>query len=128
MRLLLDTHTLVWALAEPSRLSVRARAGLANPAADVYVSMASAWELSILHGLDRVRLAAPLDAIFTEGLSALRVGLLPIQLQHVAAVGALPRHHRDPFDRLIIATAITERLTLVSCDAVFDRYDVPVLW
>ena len=128
MRLLLDTHALVWALAEPDRLSSRARAAVSNPASVVYVSMASAWELAILQGLDRVRLGAPLEAIFTEGLAALRIRLLPIQLPHVTAVAALPRHHRDPFDRLLLATALTEKLALVSCDRAFEQYDVTVVW
>jgi len=128
VRLLLDTHALVWALAEPGRLSPRARAAVSRSASDVYVSMASAWELAILHGLQRVRLGAPLGTIFTEGLAALRIRLLPIQLQYVAAVAALPRHHRDPFDRLLIATAMTEKLALVSCDRAFEQYDVTVVW
>lgn len=128
MRLLLDTHALVWALAEPERLSSRARTMIANASADVYVSMVSAWELSILHGLERVRLGAPLDVIFTEGLAALRIRLLPIQLSHVVAVAALPRHHRDPFDRLLLATAKAEKLALVSCDRALAQYDVPLIW
>ena len=128
MRLLLDTHALVWALAEPGRLSARARAAVANPAAVVYASMASAWELAILQGLNRVHLGAPLHAIFTEGLAALRIRLLPIQLQQVSAVAALPRHHRDPFDRLLLATALAEKLSLVSCDRAFEQYDVTVVW
>ncbi len=128
MRVLLDTHALVWALAEPERLSSRARATIANPATDAYVSMASAWELGILDSLGCVRLRVSLDSIFSEGLAALRIRLLPIQLQHVVRVAALPRHHRDPFDRLLIATAMTEKLTLVSGDREFRKYGVVTLW
>ena len=128
MRVLLDTHALVWALAEPERLSSRARATIANPATDAYVSMASAWELGILDSLGRVRLRVSLASIFSEGLAALRVRLLPIQLQHVVRVASLPRHHRDPFDRLLIATAMTEKLTLVSGDRAFKKYGVVTLW
>ena len=128
MRVLLDTHALVWALAEPERLSSRARTTIANPATDAYVSMASAWELGILDSLGRVRLRVSLEAIFSEGLAALRVRLLPIQLQHVVRVAALPRHHRDPFDRLLIATAMTEKLTLITADREFKKYGVVTLW
>ena len=128
MRVLLDTHALVWALAEPERLSLRARATIANPTTDAYVSMASAWELGILESLGRVRLGVSLDSIFSEGLAALRIRLLPIQLQHVVRVTALPRHHRDPFDRLLIATAMTEKLTLVSGDHEFKKYGVATIW
>ena len=128
MRVLLDTHALVWALAEPDRLSSRARAALADPATVAFVSLVSAWELAILEGLERVRLQVPLAALFTEGLAALGIQLLPIRLAHIAGVAALPQHHRDPFDRLLVATALAERLTVVTTDDVFKRYGVPVLW
>ncbi len=128
MRVLLDTHALVWALSEPERLSSRARATVANPATDAYVSMASAWELAILESLGHVRLAVSLDSIFSEGLAALRIRLLPIQLQHLVRLTALPRHHRDPFDRLLIATAMVEKLTLVSSDREFKKYGAVTLW
>jgi PIN domain nuclease of toxin-antitoxin system len=128
VRLLLDTHALVWALVAPTRLSPRARSAIASSANDACVSMASAWELAILEGLARIRPDVPLTTIFTEGIAALRVRLLPVQLQHLALVPALPQHHRDPFDRLLIATALAEKLTLVSGDRAFRQYDAPVLW
>ena len=128
MRVLLDTHALVWALAEPERLSSRARATIANPATDAYASMTSAWELAILQGLGRVRLDAPIEVIFSEGLAALRIRLLPIQVPHVARVAGLPHHHRDPFDRLMVAAALTEKLAVVTKDRIFTRYGVTVVW
>jgi PIN domain nuclease of toxin-antitoxin system len=128
MRVLLDTHALVWALGEPDRLSSRARTTIADQATVVFVSLTSAWELAILQSLDHVRLKMPLATLFTEGLAALRFQLLPIRLPYVAGVANLPRHHRDPFDRLLVATALAERLTVVSADREFKRYGVPVLW
>lgn len=128
MRVLLDTHALVWALGDPDRLSRRARATIADQATIVFVSLTSAWELAILQSLDRVRLKVPLETLFTEGLAALRFQLLPIRLPYLVTVSALPRHHRDPFDRLLIATAKAERLTVISADREFKRYGVPVLW
>jgi PIN domain nuclease of toxin-antitoxin system len=128
VRVLLDTHALVWAAGDPDRLSSRARATIADPATVVFVSLTSAWELAILQGLERVRLAMPLETLFTQGLAALRFHLLPIRLPHVAGVSALPHHHRDPFDRLIVATALAEKLTVVSSDRAFKRYGVPVVW
>jgi PIN domain nuclease of toxin-antitoxin system len=128
MRVLLDTHALVWALGEPDRLSRRARATIADQATVVFVSLTSAWELAILESLDRVRLTVPLAALFTEGLAALRIQLLPIRLPYVVAVSRLPQHHRDPFDRLLVATAKAEHLTVISADREFKRYGVPVLW
>lgn len=128
MRLLLDTHVLVWAMSEPARLSRRAHAALSKSSNDVFVSMASAWELSILQGLERLVLKVPIEALFTEGLARLRIRLVPIQLPHVAAVAGLPRHHRDPFDRLLIATALSEDLALVSADQALAPYGVHIVW
>lgn len=128
MRVLLDTHALVWALAEPDRLSPRAREVIADPATVVFVSLTSAWELSILQGLDRVRLKVPLVTLFTEGLASLRINLLPIRLQHVAGVATLPQHHRDPFDRLLVSAAVAEKLSVVTGDKLFRRYGVTVVW
>jgi PIN domain nuclease of toxin-antitoxin system len=128
MRVLLDTHALVWALGSPDRLSPRARATIADQATVVFVSLTSAWELAILESLGRVRLKVPLATLFTDGLAALRFQLLPIRLPYVVAVSELPQHHRDPFDRLLVATARAERLTVVSADREFKRYGVPVLW
>ena len=128
MRVLLDTHALVWALSDPDRLSSRARATIADQATVVFVSLTSAWELAILQGLERVRLQVPLGTLFTEGLAALRFQLLPIRLSHVAGVANLPQHHRDPFDRLLVATALAEKLTIVSADRACKRYGVPVIW
>ena len=128
MRVLLDTHALVWALGEPERLSPRARATIADQATVVFVSLTSAWELAILQSLDRVRLKVTLATLFTEGLAALRIQLLPIRLPYVVGVSQLPQHHRDPFDRLLVATAKAERLTVISADRKFARYGVPVIW
>lgn len=128
MRVLLDTHALIWALGDPDRLSPRARATIADPATVVFVSLTSAWELAILQSLDRVRLEVPLGTLFTQGLAALRFHLLPIRLPHVAGVAGLPQHHRDPFDRLIVATALEEKLAVVSADRALKRYGVTVVW
>jgi PIN domain nuclease of toxin-antitoxin system len=125
---LLDTHALIWALSDPDRLSSRAHAAIVDPETVVFVSLTSAWELAILQGLERVRLDVPLGTLFTEGLAALRFHLLPIRLGHIAATAELPQHHRDPFDRLLVAAALAERLSVVSADRAFKRYGVPVVW
>lgn len=125
MRLLLDTHALVWSLLEPERIPARLRATLIDPGHTVYVSAASIWEVAIKAGLGK--LAFPLDrleAITDEaGFSE-----LPVTSAHALEVRHLPLHHRDPFDRLLIAQAQHERLTLVTRDPDVRRYPVDTLW
>lgn len=124
MRLLLDTHTLIWALATPDRLSSAARAAIVSPANMVHVSAATAWEIAIKHALGR--LTFPLDRFVPE-VEAAGFSHLPIRADHALAAGSLPRHHADPFDRMLVAQARIEGLTLVSEDAAIAAYDVPLL-
>lgn len=121
MRLLLDTHALIWALAEPQRLSAATREALTNPAHAVFVSAASAWEIAIKAALGR--LDFPLHA-WEEALAAAGFAELPVRAPHAIAAAALPRHHADPFDRMLVAQAQLEGLTLVSQDAAFGAYAV----
>lgn len=121
MRLLLDTHVLLWATAEPERLAERLRHALAVPGNTVFVSAASVWEIAIKRALGRIVFPLEdLDAVLA------RAGFedLPIAAAHAIAAGGLPRHHADPFDRMLIAQAQVEDLTLVSEDAAFGAYDV----
>lgn len=125
MRLLLDTHPFVWSLLEPDRLPARLRATLIDPAHIVHVSAVSVWEVAIKSGLGKLsfpldRLAAIIDdAGFSE---------LPVIFAHALEVRHLPLLHRDPFDRLLIAQARHERLTLVTRDPAIRRYPVDILW
>ena len=123
MNLLLDSHALLWALYDPRRLAPSVRAAVTDPANPVFYSPASIWELVIKSAkgqltLDADIVAAATDARFTE---------LPIRSSHAWAVRDLPPHHADPFDRILIAQALTQRLTLVSRDRVFERYGVALL-
>jgi PIN domain nuclease of toxin-antitoxin system len=124
VRLLLDTHTLIWAVATPARLSPVARAAITDPRNAVFVSAATAWEIAIKHALGR--LTFPVDR-FDEEMAAAGFEQLPVRIGHGLAAGGLPRHHADPFDRMLIAQALIEGLTLVSDDAVFPAYAVPLL-
>jgi PIN domain nuclease of toxin-antitoxin system len=119
---LLDSHVALWWLAaEP--LSPRASAAIADPARPVLVSMATAWEIAIKQALEKLRVADDyLDVLVDRG-----VGLLAIEPPHTRAVRDLPHHHRDPFDRMLVAQAQVERLTLVTRDERLRRYDVRVL-
>nr|WP_275112981.1 type II toxin-antitoxin system VapC family toxin [Rhodopila globiformis] len=120
----MDTHVLIWAIGEPSRLGERTRAAVASPANQVLVSAATAWEIAIKHALGR--LTFPVDR-FEEVLQRMGFDPLPVQLPHAIAAGRLPRHHDDPFDRMLIAQALTDGLTLATIDGAMARYDVPVL-
>lgn len=122
MRLLLDTHTLLWWLAD-RRLGQEARERIADPDTLVAVSAASVWEAAIKASLGKLRVPGSLaDAVADNGFEA-----LPISLRHAASAGALPPHHRDPFDRMLIAQAVAEGLTIVTRDAAFNAYEVAVL-
>lgn len=124
MRLLLDTHAFIWAAADPDRLSSRAAAAIIDPDHDVYVSAVSGWEITIKRARGRLRF----PEITTNMLAALRLAELPITLRHAVGLADLPAHHRDPFDRMLIAQAQAEGMTLVSRDRLLEPYGVPILW
>lgn len=128
MRLLLDTHALLCWLAGDGQLSLRARRAIADRRHDVLVSAASAWEVATKHRLGKLPMAGPLAVDF--GGEVRRQGFQPlaISMAHAQVAGALPNHHRDPFDRVLVAQAREERLALVSNEAVFDDYGVPRVW
>ena len=121
--MLLDTHVLLWWLADDARLSVDARAAIGDASAQVYVSAASAWEVAIKAGLGK--LTAPDD--LNEQLAANSFTPLDVSVVHALAVRHLPAHHRDPFDRLLVVQAQAEGLTLVTADKRMKPYDVPLL-
>jgi PIN domain nuclease of toxin-antitoxin system len=123
VRLLLDTHPLLWWLADDPRLADPARSEIADPANDVFVSAASAWEIAIKAGIGKLSLPHDLE----EQLAASSISPLPILVRHALAVRDLPEHHRDPFDRLLVAQARIEDLTIVTADPCIPRYDVSVL-
>ena len=125
MRLLLDTHALLWALAEPEKLPPRAADALTSRRNTVYASAVNTWELAIKAGLGRVHLPfANLQATIEQAGFA----ELAVSIAHSLRVRDLPHHHRDPFDRLLVAQAIDESLTLVSGDAAIGSYSVQIFW
>lgn len=123
MRFLLDTNALLWALLTPEELRPEAHAALADRGNEVYVSMASIWEAAIKVGTGK--LVLPPEFVPTITSSGFR--LLAIEIAHALRVSSLPRHHRDPFDRLLIAQAMIEGLTLVTRDTLLPQYNVPIL-
>lgn len=123
MNLLLDTHVLLWALDAPERLTDDARSVLADPRHRVVVSAASAWEISIKRALGKLRFDGDLAPVLT----AVGFDPLPITVEQALAAGGLPAVHSDPFDRMLVAQARAEGLTLVSRDPVFEGYDVATM-
>jgi PIN domain nuclease of toxin-antitoxin system len=128
MKLLLDTHTFLWFIMGNSSLSAKARALIEDVANEKFLSVASLWELAIKLSIGKLTLAAPFDVLIPQQLSLNGFELLNIEIAHAAAVATLPLHHRDPFDRLLIAQAQVENMSIVSIDAAFDAYSVARLW
>ena len=128
MRLLLDTHTFLWWDGEPSKLSARALAACQEPANTLVLSTASAWEMQIKQQLGKLKLSLSLREIITAQQQSNGLEVLPIQLEHVLRLEALPAHHKDPFDRLLNAQAVAEDMPLVSADPNLAQYPVQLLW
>jgi len=127
VRLLLDTHALIWWAADHSGLSDRARRGIVQ-SPEVFVSAASAWEMAIKVSLGRLPSAVDLIADFEGSLKNRGILVLAITAGHGIRAGLLPGPHKDPFDRMLIAQAQAENLAIVSNDIVFDHYGVRRLW
>ena len=128
MRLLLDTHTFIWWLAADNALSATAGSAIAEPANEVYVSAASAWEIATKHRLGKLPKAALLAADVAGFIAAQDFNELPISVRHAQMAGNLPRLHKDPFDRMLIAQAIVDDMTIVSNETLFGVYGVARLW
>jgi PIN domain nuclease of toxin-antitoxin system len=127
MRLLLDTHTVIWHFSGDSRLPQHIRQILDNKSNDVYVSVISLWEMSIKSRKGKLELHRSLADIIHH-LHGNGFRFLSIHLDHVYCLDSLTLHHNDPFDRMLIAQSIDGGFVLVSCDEMFDRYDVRRLW
>ena len=128
MRVLLDTHALLWYLSSDSRLSDKAIAVLGDHKTEAFVSIATLWELVIKISLGKIELAAPFEELFPSQLEENGFELLPVEIQHLRRLSELPFHHRDPFDRLLIAQAIEESLVILSVDEAFEAYPVAIAW
>jgi PIN domain nuclease of toxin-antitoxin system len=123
MKLLLDTHVVLWWLDDPTKLTEAARDSIAELANEALVSAAVAWEIAIKTGLGKLTAPDDLEA----AIQACRFETLPITVAHAMAIQALPMHHRDPFDRLLVAQAVVEGATIVARDPNIGLYGVPVI-
>lgn len=126
MKVLLDTHAFIWAITDERRLSPRARSVIAS--AELWWSVVSLWEAIQKAQVGKLSLPLPAGPFLTGELSSNHVRLLPVSLSHVLRVEELPLHHRDPFDRLLIAQSIEEKWPIVTADPWFARYPVDVIW
>ena len=128
MRLLLDTHSLLWFALGDARLSPAALALINDGGNDKLVSPASYWEIAIKVSIGKLALNQSYEDFIDRGIRQNGFDILPIDPRHTGRVAALPFHHKDPFDRLLIAQALTEGIAIVGADALFDRYGVTRFW
>ena len=123
LRLLLDTHVVLWALNDPGRLSTRTRKAIEAEENDVFVSVVSPWELAIKRSRKR---SNPSEDLELE-LDRRRFVVLPVLLRHTHAIESMPLHHRDPFDRMLVAQAVVDGMTIVTADRKLTKYQVSLM-
>ena len=128
MRVIIDSHALLWFLNGDVPLGSRAAALIRDETNRPVVSVASCWELAIKSSIGKLRFPAPYEEFLWPQLRANRIDVLAIEQSHLNKIGGLAHHHRDPFDRIIVAQALVERIPVVSNDAMFDAYGVERLW
>jgi len=128
VRCLLDTHTFLWWDVEPDKLSPRVLSLLEDRTNLLFLSMVSVWEMQIKMQLGKLHLQRSLGETVRSQGSRNGIVLMPIRLEHITALAELPLHHKDPFDRLLVAQAKTESTVLLSKDRAFGDYAVPVVW
>ncbi|MCC5605891.1 type II toxin-antitoxin system VapC family toxin [Nostoc sp. CHAB 5834] len=128
MKLLLDTQCWLWWFTQPELLNEAAIAYIADETNELWLSVASIWEMGIKVAIGKLPLPDPLDSYISSRMTVLAMRTLEITASHALQAAALPLHHRDPFDRMLIAQAQIEEMTLVSADSMFNKYDISLLW
>ena len=128
MRILIDTHSFLWFIAGDERCNTLARSLIADPDNEVLLSVASLWEIAIKVSLGKLILGRPYDELIPQQLATNAIGVAPISLVELGLVAKLPFHHRDPFDRLIVAQALAQDIPLLTADSILERYGVQRLW
>lgn len=128
MRALLDTNSFLWFISGSDRLSNNAHNFIADLSNELVLSVSSLWEIAIKISLGKLELLRPFEQLIREQLRENSIDILPIELEHLSKVIDIPFHHRDPFDRLIIAQAVTEDIPVISSDTIFKKYTVEVIW
>ena len=128
MRLLIDSHALIWYVDQHQQLSPASHAAISDPSNELLLSAGSIWEIAIKIGLGKLNLTQPYSLWMSQALNDLGMTVLPITVEYADAQASLPKHHGDPFDRLIVAQALVENVSVVSADARMDAYGITRLW
>jgi PIN domain nuclease of toxin-antitoxin system len=128
VKLLLDTCAFLWMMGEPERLSARATAAVVDASSELFLSAASCWEIAIKAGLGRIEFKEPPERLIPREMRRMRIEALPILPHHAFKTRTLAARHRDPFDRLLAAQAIGEKLTLVTPDKAFRHFNLEIFW
>lgn len=128
MKYLLDTHALIWFFSGNSKLSKKVQLLMENEEYTKLISLASVWEMAIKQSKEKLTLTLPLEKYIEDKLILKDYDILPINLKHLTTITYLPFHHNDPFDRLLIAQAMTENIPILSRDITFDSYEFNCLW
>jgi PIN domain nuclease of toxin-antitoxin system len=128
VKILLDTHTFLWFMIDHPNLSQYAASLIEDPDNEVFISVATLWEIAIKVSLGKLHLAKPFEQLIPDQLQKNDFTLLPIEIIHLTQVITLPQHHRDPFDRLMIAQSLVEDMPILSRDSNFDAYNLERLW
>ncbi len=128
MNYLLDTHTFLWFIYDNPRISKKSLSILRNPRNDIYLSSTVAWEIAIKENIGKIKIHTSLNDLITQSLEAYNFITLPISFAHAIKVGTLPSIHRDPFDRILVAQAMVENLTILTSDPFIIKYKVKTAW
>ncbi len=128
MKLLLDTHTLIWAVDDPAQLGSQAVAELQDPMNELLLSAGSIWELAIKVGSKKLELSMPYRQWISQAISDLSLTILPISVEYASVQAELPSHHKDPFDRMLVAQSLYEQIPIVSVDPQLDAYGLTRIW
>ncbi len=128
MRYLLDTHTLIWFIGGDFQLSSTARSLIDDERNELFFSVANLWEMAIKSSIGKLQLSQPFDELFPAQLESNSIEILPVTVVHLKTVCNLPFYHRDPFDRLMAAQALVERLPVISVDSLLEKYAIERVW
>ncbi|MBA3872439.1 MAG: type II toxin-antitoxin system VapC family toxin [Anaerolineae bacterium] len=128
MKLLLDTHTFLWFISKSPKITLEARNQITDNPDQLFLSIVSLWEIAIKVSIGKLTLQQPFETLFPHQLRINGIKQLEVSVSHTALVSKLPFHHNDPFDRMLIAQAITENVAIISADKAFDAYGVDRLW